>query len=189
MNEHTAIAHALSHCLISFYPFLVMLTMHFCLISEINTAVHLPGPSGPHPPSPSSSGSSSSGSGGSSGGSSSGSSSTSTTSNNHTNNPGGAWGAFKCWVGMTESCQGQAIDTGINNNAEGGEEEEVLDIYGGGGANGAGAGSDASLWGIIGMAVGGVVLVAAVAGFILGKVSRFGSGWVSCCTFLAWNFN
>ena len=84
---------------------------------------------------------------------------------------------------MTESCQGQAIDTGINNNAEGGE-EEVLDIYGGGDANGAGAGSDASLWGIIGMAVGGVVLVAAVAGFLLGKVSRFGSGWVSCCTFI-----
>ena len=81
---------------------------------------------------------------------------------------------------MTESCQGQAIDTGINNNAEGGEEEEVLDIYGGGGANGAGAGSDASLWGIIGMAVGGVVLVAAVAGFLLGKVSRSGSECLFC---------
>ena len=73
---------------------------------------------------------------------------------------------------MKESCQSQEIDTGINNNAEGGE-EGVVDIYGDGGANGAGAGSGASSWGIIGMAVGGVVLVAAVAGFLIGKVSCF----------------
>ena len=80
-------------------------------------------------------------------------------------------------MGMKESCQGQEIDTGINNNAEGGE-EGVVDIYGDGGANGAGAGSGASSWGIIGMAVGGVVLVAAVAGFLIGKVSSFGSAYM-----------
>ena len=71
---------------------------------------------------------------------------------------------------MRDSCQNDAID--INNNAEGGD-EGVVDIYGDGGANGAGAGSGASSWGIIGMAVGGVVLVAAVAGFLIGKVSCF----------------
>ena len=60
-----------------------------------------------------------------------------------------------------------------------------MDIYGdgGGGANGAGAGSGASSWGIIGMAVGGVVLVAAVAGFLIGRVSSFGSVCCACFVF------
>ena len=53
-----------------------------------------------------------------------------------------------------------------------------MDIYGDGSASGNGAESGASSWGIIGMAVGGVVLVAAVAGFLIGKVSRFGSEYV-----------
>lgn len=70
-----------------------------------------------------------------------------------------------------ESCQ--EVDTGISNNAVG-DGEDFVDIYGDGGdANGAGAGSGASSWGIIGMAVGGVVLVAAVAGFLIGKVRYF----------------
>ena len=74
-----------------------------------------------------------------------------------------------------ESCQ--EVDTGISNNAVG-DGEDFVDIYGDGGANGAGAGSGASSWGIIGMAVGGVVLVAAVAGFLIGKVSSFGSAYM-----------
>lgn len=68
---------------------------------------------------------------------------------------------------MKQSCS----DEEINNQAQGGGEVvNIGDTYNGGGNVGtASANSGASVAGIIGMAVGGVVLVAAVAAFLVGK--------------------
>jgi len=75
-------------------------------------------------------------------------------------------------MGMKESCS----DGGINNQAQGGGDAvDVGDSYNGGAggnADTASAGSGASVLGIIGMAIGGVVLVAAVAGFLIGRARR-----------------
>ena len=69
---------------------------------------------------------------------------------------------------MKQSCS----DEEINNQAQGGGGDVVNigDTYNGNGDAGtASANSGASAAGIIGMAVGGVVLVAAVAAFLVGK--------------------
>jgi hypothetical protein len=70
-------------------------------------------------------------------------------------------------MGMKQSCGEEEI----NNQAQsGGDVENIGDTYNGGGSVGtASANSGASVAGIIGMAVGGVVLVAAVAAFLVGK--------------------
>ena len=68
---------------------------------------------------------------------------------------------------MKQSCS----DEEINNQAQGGGDVvNIGDTYNGGGNGGTtSANSGASVAGIIGMAVGGVVLVAAVAAFLIGK--------------------
>ena len=106
----------------------------------------------PHPPGPHPHGSDNSSSGSTSSSSSSITSDNDTGDNNRTDPS--AWGTIKCWVGMSQKCQ-------ISNNAD----EE------GGDVNGTSAPAGATNWGIIGMAVGATVLVAAIAGFLL-KVCR-----------------
>ena len=137
--------------------------------SKICITEHLGPPPHPHPSS-GSSGSTSGSSNGSSGDSSTDdvSSDSSTSSSDGSNNHASStWGTVKCWMGMKQSCS----DEEINNQAQGGGDVvNIGDTYNGGGNDGtASANSGASVAGIIGMAVGGVVLVAAVAAFLVGK--------------------